>query len=364
MELLIWRGSVELMSSFHQGRVLVRLSAVDGVLVLASLAQKEGGTFIDGVDEEIYKGCVILDDGVLRYKILSVDICGLLKLGLDYSFLLKILLVKNFEFFLKSLQNFINFVSFFFDDVLNFTVFVVFWLLYLKFDVLLWKRHHHCSFHPHLFSFKRLRRYWILGAKPLWDSAFFFLINWYWLIFISSIFLIVVFLESCHVRSNLVLIDDVLLLDGDFLFPFWGLLKIIKLLLTLLELIHQTLNDLVLSFQFFSQILSVRACFLHSFSFFSRRVNFWSWKVWRLEFLWLLRNWFIIDAVVFVLMRWLDFSQRLVWLLIFVSIRISILECWLCRSVLDHKLALWTLSLRNQFLCRSISKLLLIRYLN
>ena len=78
-----------------------------------------------------------MNDGVLRYKILSVDIRGLLELGLDDPFLLEILLVKNFEFFLEPLQNFINFVPFLLNYVLNLAIVVVFTLLDLELNVLL-----------------------------------------------------------------------------------------------------------------------------------------------------------------------------------------------------------------------------------
>ncbi len=68
------------------------------------------------------------------------------------------------------------------------------------------------------------------------------------------------------------LIHYVLLLDR-YLLRLGRLLKLIKLLLTLLQLGHQTLDNLILHLQLLPQVLGIRTCLLDSFRLFSRGVD-------------------------------------------------------------------------------------------
>ena len=177
MELFIWRCSNLVFSYLlHEGRVL-GLSAVDGVLVSCSFSQEKTSGFIYRVYKEVNERSIILYDRVLGSQIFSFKFWGLLKLGcLQNSLLLQILLIKKFEFLFEPIQNFINLVLFFLNNVFNFLIFNLFfffdlllsrwsakWLVLVdKVYALFCNRKHHNSLNSFLFFLTRLWRNWVL----------------------------------------------------------------------------------------------------------------------------------------------------------------------------------------------------------
>lgn len=70
------------------------------------------------------------------------------------------------------------------------------------------------------------------------------------------------FLQGRHIRGYFVLIHYVLLLDR-YLLRLCRFLQLVKFLLTLLQLTHQALDNLVLDLQLLPQILGIRTSLLH-----------------------------------------------------------------------------------------------------
>lgn len=167
------------------------------------------------------------------------------------------------------------------------------------------------------------------------------------------------FLQGRHIRSYFVLIHYVLLLDR-YLLRLCRFLQLVKLLLTLLQLTHQALDNLVLDLQLLPQILGIRTSLLHCVRLLSWWVDFRPRKMLGLKLLLfssqLLLDLFVVNNVVFILTRGLFWDGLGFG---FWALGIAVLESWLCRTVFQHELALRDLTLGGQLFGRTVAHLLL-----